>query len=163
MKTINTLPLLATSLLAITLGSAALARGPLTLSDTDGDGVISAEEILAQGEAQRAERIALYDTDGDGELSDTERDAIKADRLAVNDTDGDGELSRAERRAARQAQRELIEAQLDVNGDGIVSDAEGAGLDEVREQMRAEGGRDRSEGGKRGGGRGGDRGGDRAG
>ena len=60
--------------------------------------------------------------------------------VSLVDTDGDGELSGDERGATREALRaeRLIEAQLDVDGDGVVSDAEGAGFDEFREQMREE-------------------------
>ena len=140
---------------ALSTGAFAKGFGPglASLTDTDGDGVISAEEIRTQVETQRAEDIAQYDTDGDGTLSDDERDAareaMRAERLATADTDGDGELSRSERRAARETGRDAIEAQLDVDGDGVVSDAEGAGFDEFREEMREEGGRRHGRGGER--------------
>lgn len=127
------------------LSASAMAKEPLSLSDVDGDGVISAEEIRSQVETQRAARIALFDTDGDGALSDAEKDAMRearhAERLAAADTDGNGKVSRAEKRASREARYDAIEAQLDVNGDGVVSDAEGAGFDEVRDELRGKRGR----------------------
>jgi hypothetical protein len=107
-----------------------------TLTDTNGDGVISADEITAIRDAQRATDMATFDTDGNGELSRTERRAMQDARyeamLQANDADGDGELSREERSAAKDAHRAAIEAQLDVNQDGEVSDEERAGFDEVK-------------------------------
>ena len=145
MKKPNTLITTAMAAIVSVLASGAIAKGPMNLSDLDGDGVISAEEIQTQVDAQRTEKMALFDTDGDGELSDTEKQAMretrKAERLATTDTDGDGEVSRAERRAAREAKRDAIEAQLDVDGDGVVSDAEGAGFDQFREESREERGK----------------------
>lgn len=131
------------------------AAGMPNLTDTDGDGVISAEEINAQRAAYKEAQLAQFDTDGNGELSRMERRAMKDARydslLQTFDSDGDGELSREERRDARDARRAEIEAQLDVNGDGEVSEAEAAGFEEVKESK-----------GKKRDGRKGKRGGDRA-
>lgn len=114
----------------------AWAFSPANLTDTNGDGVISAAEIR---EVRRAEK-AQYDANGDGELSRDERKAAKQARRAAMvsafDSDGDGELSRDEREAAKEARMAEIEAQLDVNGDGTVSDAERAGYDEVKQDRR---------------------------
>ena len=136
---------------------AALALSPVALTDTDGDGVISAEEITAAREAHRAAVLSEFDTDGNGELSRNERRAMQDARyeesLVKFDADGDGELSREERRAAKQDRRAQTEAMLDVNGDGEVSAEESAGYDAVKSERggkhrkHAKGGRD---GGKRG-------------
>lgn len=130
---------IATSLLS----GAAMAMSVTELQDTNGDGVISAEEITAAREAAKAEKLAQFDTDGNGELSRNERRAMKDARynamLVDFDADGDGELSRDERRAAKDARRAALEAQLDVNGDGELSAEEAAGM----EQVKAEGGKKR--------------------
>jgi len=125
----------------------AMAMDPVKLTDSNGDGVISAEEITQNRESFKAEVLAEYDADGNGELSRLERRAMKDDRYAQAvanfDTDGDGKLSRDERKAAKQAKRAALEVQLDVNQDGVVSDAERAGFDELHE------GRDKKRHGKK--------------
>lgn len=137
MKTPTKANMLSTVLLAGLVTTTAWAATP-TFTDTNNDGVISADEIQTARELAKAERLTQFDTDGDGTLSDEEKnamkDARKAEHLSLNDTDGNGELSRAERRAAKVARRAAIEAQLDVNQDGVVSDAEGAGFDQLREE-----------------------------
>ncbi len=139
MKTQTKANILSTVLLAGLVTTTAWAATPV-LTDTDNDGVISAEEIQAAREQAKAARLTQFDTDGDGTLSDDEKSAMKearkAERLSLNDTDGDGRLSRAERRAAKAARRAAIETQLDVNQDGVVSDAEGAGFDQIREERK---------------------------
>lgn len=130
------------SLLAAALGTITVTQAAsYQLSDTNGDGVISAEEIRAARQAHRAEQVALYDTDADGELSRDERrsmkDARRAEMLSQFDADGDGELSREERRAAKDARRATMEASLDVNGDGELSDAEMAGFEEIKEDRKS--------------------------
>ena len=141
----------------LALGAAGTwAAGPVNLSDLDGDGVISAEEIAEAHEERRAAMLEQFDVDGDGELSGAERgaarDAREAERLATFDTDGDGELSHAERGAAKDARRAALAEALDVDGDGEVSEAERAGIDEVREERGDRGGR--GDRGDRGDGRG---------
>ena len=64
------------------------------------------------------------------------------------DSDGDGQLSRQEHQAAREAQRAIIEAQLDVNQDGVLSAEEAAGFESVEAES---GGRGGERGGPRGG------------
>jgi len=59
------------------------------------------------------------------------RHRVLDEAVANFDADGDGELSRDERKSAKQARRVAFEAQLDVNEDGVVSDAERAGFEEV--------------------------------
>lgn len=154
MKKQNTLK---TSLIAAVVATglisgAAIALTPTELSDTNGDGVISAEEITAAREASKVAALAQYDTDGDGELSRDERraakDARKQASVEAYDADGDGELSRDERQVARDARQAETQAMLDVNGDGEVSEAESAGFDEVASE------RGNRKGGKRGGGKG---------
>lgn len=137
MKTVKTTALyLSIAAAAATLSVNAQAKGFTDFTDTNGDGIISAEEIREAREASRAAMLEQYDENADGELSAAERgaarDAREAQMLSEFDTDGDGQLSHAERGAARDTQRAAMEAALDVNGDGEVSDAERAGFDEIR-------------------------------
>jgi len=125
-----------TIVLATLLSSPLLAKPHATLTDFDGDGVISADEIKQAREARRAAAIIEFDTDGNGKLSREERKVMKqsrrAARIAEHDTDGDGALSDSERQVAKAARRAAIEQQLDVNGDGEVSAIERAGFEEVK-------------------------------
>lgn len=151
-KKINTRTLIIASTLTFT--GSVLALTPPTLSDLNGDGVVSAEEIRQIREAHKAEVLSQYDVDGNGELSRTERRAMKDARydatLVDFDADGDGELSREERRAARDARRQAIEAQLDVDQNGVVSDEERAGYEEIRQARKDRGDRRGKKFGKRG-------------
>lgn len=121
---------------AMLMTTQTFAHLPVALTDTNGDGVISAEEIREIRQSARAQMISRFDSDGDGELSRAERkaakEAYKTARTAAFDVDRDGRLSRVERKAAKEARRAAIELQLDVNGDGEVSAAERAGFDEVK-------------------------------
>ena len=124
----------------------AQAKGFAEITDTDGDGVISANEIREARNVSRAAMLEQFDVNGDGELSSAERgaarDAREAEMLGTFDTDGDGQLSHAERGAARDAQKAAMQAALDVDGDGVVSDAERAGIEEIRaerDNRRADG------------------------
>ncbi len=129
------------AILALTLGAGtayAIGKANVALTDFDGDGVISADEIREARQAARADMISQFDTDGNGELSKEERRAAKqqfrASVVESFDANGDGELSRSERKLAKQAHKDAIMLQLDVNGDGEVSDAEKAGWEEVRSE-----------------------------
>lgn len=134
------LPVLIGSILSF---SVIASMPPLT--DTNGDGVISADEITAIRDAHRAATMGTYDTDGDGKLSRMEKRAMKDARyesmLQLYDADGNGELSRTERRAAHDARRDAVQLQLDVNQDGEVSDAERAGFDAVAGDKHGRGGK----------------------
>ena len=136
MKKTKTSTLLSVVTASIIAGSAIAATPNLT--DSNGDGVISAEEITTARAAAKATALSEYDANGDGELSRMERRAMKdaryAEMVAQFDADGDGEISREERRTARDARRAAIDAQLDVNQDGVVSDEEAAGYEQVREE-----------------------------
>lgn len=118
-----------------------LAQDKVILTDLDGDGVISAEEIRQIRENLRNSMLDTFDTDGDGQLSRQEKKAImkarRAEFVSLHDTDGDGELSREERKQAKAARMEVIMQQLDTNGDGTVSDAERAGFDEVKADRKS--------------------------
>ena len=115
----------------------ALAKQPVELVDSNGDGVISALEIQEACGAKKVETLAQYDVDGNGELSREERGVLRSNRqselLSLFDADGDGELSKAERLSAKDARKQAMEAQLDVNNDGVLSDLERAGFEEVKE------------------------------
>ncbi|MCM0754013.1 EF-hand domain-containing protein [Desulfovibrio aminophilus] len=123
---------------------AQMAADILGKYDTDGDGLLSAEESGLD-----AEKLASYDTDGDGLLSSSEIQAgLKADHEAMMaqgdndlaqrimgelDADGDGSLSTGELGSDTSI------SAFDTNGDGQVSAEElVAGLKSRREEMAAQ-------------------------
>lgn len=113
--------------------------------DTDGDGVLSAEEFQVAQDTMRLEFVSRYDTDGDGILSEEEREAaheaVREEFEARYDTDGDGEISPEEREQIRRhhpgyggrlgrhgadddARRQAFLDQFDSDGDGTLSEEE---------------------------------------
>ena len=108
--------------------------------DKDGDGKVTRAEV----QAGRAERVKGIDADGDGLLSADEM--IAADlaqetariearvkgRIAVQDADGDGKLSAAEMMVPPGPAR--LFDRIDADRDGTVTEAE---LAQAREAMRA--------------------------
>jgi hypothetical protein len=129
---------LAAALLGATLlaGNAAAAPqdrpmggGMLTMSDPDGDGVVTRSEFLVDVDA----RFARLDVNKDGKISKDERpggeDGRGARRMSRIDTDNDGAISLDEQHA--QANRRFD--RLDTNADGKIDKAEG---DAARERMR---------------------------
>jgi len=123
----------ATALLALGAGTTALAhetrgeRGwnkgePLDIAamedriaeravaiDANGDGIITAEEVIAHRDAQRLQReqrrLARYDRSGDGVVTVEDYVAAHSERLARMDADGDGVITREEMREARKGMR----------------------------------------------------------
>lgn len=82
-------------------------------ADTDGDGLLSAEELAAHAEARQAERRAARMA---------ERSARMLER---HDADGDGMLSLEEMTAREGEDRlERLFAHLDVDEDGVINQAE---------------------------------------
>jgi len=118
--------------------SAVMAMTPVQLTDADGDGVISAQEIADARDAKKAETLAQFDADGNGELSRDERRSMKDARyesmLSQFDADGDGELSKEEKSAAKDVRRASTDAMLDVNGDGELSAEETAGIEQAKDE-----------------------------
>jgi len=89
-------------------------------ADTDGDGLIGRDEIVAHLTKRAAERIAT-----------------RADRMiAHHDGDGDGMLSTEEVQAAHGGR--MFE-RLDADGDGAISREEFAAMREMRQQMHEQG------------------------
>lgn len=116
---------------------------PIETYDTDGDGIVTQEEI----EAERTARFAAADADGDGALSPEEMIAMEearqeAARLAratqtveTMDDNGDG-LLQAEEMEARMPLLAPIFDRLDTDGDDGISLAE---IEAARPQRGEEG------------------------
>lgn len=133
-------------LLSLAAGATALAqpaRDPFQGIDTNGDGVLSMDEMRAV----REKSIGRLDTNRDGRISLPEfvargrpgagarpPTAFQRRIFARLDTDGDGFISRAE----REASLKRLFSRIDANGDGRISRAE---FEAARR------GRDRSESG----------------
>lgn len=77
--------------------------------DADGDGIITAEEVIAHRDAQRLQReqrrLQRYDRSGEGVVSVDDYVAAHAERLARLDADGDGVITREEMREAHKGMR----------------------------------------------------------
>lgn len=112
------------------MGGADMGDGPMSMMfdrfDTDGDGTVTKEEIAAK---RAADAVAL-DANGDGKLSAEElvaadlrrmqqrvEERVKA-RIAAQDIDGDGMLSAAE--LAMPDMPAMMFQRLDANGDGAL-------------------------------------------
>ena len=78
--------------------------------DADGDGTITAEEVIAYRDAQRLEReqrrLQRYDSNGDGVVTVEDYVAAHRERIARMDADGDGVITREEMREAHGGMRE---------------------------------------------------------
>lgn len=140
---------MALAALAGGFGTGALAErgGPMagflpdfSAVDTNGDGLLSQEELVAAMAARRA----AIDTDANGSISAAEVAAERVRRapaeaeafVAAHDRNGDGVLSGDEMPAPRDPDRFF--RRLDANGDGGISQAE---LDGAKERMRHHRGR----------------------
>ncbi len=106
---------------ALLFAGYSLAQTPL---DTDNDGLISRYEF----EQQAAERFTRLDSDGDGYLSRDElRDGRprmrgrRAAAFAEADVDRDGALSLSEIQTVRPGITPEQFAELDQNGDGLIT------------------------------------------
>lgn len=134
-------------------------RGPggfdIATFDADGDGIVTEDEVAAEAEA----RFAAADTDGNGGLSAEEmvaaREAARLEQMTARseaavermDDDGDGLLQAAEIEARAPRLAPLFD-RLDADGDGGISQAE---VDAARAQMGPDGGgRGRGPGGRHG-------------
>lgn len=116
-----------TPLIAL-LGASLLATPVLAAPQTNGDGVVTKTEFLADADA----RFAKLDANKDGKITKDERpgDGERGSRMLGRlDADGDGAISQAEQRA--QAERRF--ARIDTNRDGKLDQAERAA---ARERMR---------------------------
>jgi len=124
--------------------------------DTNGDGLLSRDEINARGDrrkarkdAYRQEQMERFDTNLDGELSDAERTVMKAER----------DEKRAEKRAQRKDMKgkRSKRPKLDANDDGLISFDEHMAVSEqlfTRMDANADGVLTKGEGKKRRGKRG---------
>jgi len=130
---------LTTLMLVIALGGATSSAVEAQQHGRDGQGMQGARH------ANMAERFETADTDGDGKVSRdemvarmTERAAgrieTRVDRMiAHHDTDGDGMLTLEEMRAGPAGR---MFNRLDADGDGSISREEFAQMREMREEMR---------------------------
>ena len=104
----------------------------LATFDTDGDGVVTQEEI----DAVRAAELAEFDADGDGTLSLEEYQALwlarvyerMVDAFQELDANGDGEITIEEFNAGLAN----IVARLDQDGDGALGETD---REQVRQRM----------------------------
>ena len=89
----STLPLILAAIALASVGTSqahnrvfGIGSTDLAEYDTDGDGVLSDEELAAAKEARRAERkqaiLDEFDLDGDGELNEDEKTAYREAREA---------------------------------------------------------------------------------
>lgn len=136
---------LVAALVATGGAAAALGKGKapdFATLDANGDGQITQAELRAAGEA----RFTATDTDGNGALSaeelirsDAERAAERVTRMIERfDTNGDGELSLAEmpRRGGKDRGAKMFE-RFDANGDGAISETEFEAMREARAEHAA--------------------------
>ena len=90
----------------------------LAKADTNNDGVLSIDELKANEEKMKAERIAKLDTNHDGTVSPEERTAawekFAAERFAKLDKNGDGALTKDE--VGERRWEHLSVADADKNG-----------------------------------------------
>jgi hypothetical protein len=95
----------------------------LAPADTNGDGVLTAEELTAHRDGKKAARKAAMDTDHNGEVSQNERDAFRTEKqkqhFAKMDKDGNGQISQTE--AGRRWSRLSV---ADTDRSGTVTYAE---------------------------------------
>ncbi|WP_323035642.1 calcium-binding protein [Pararhodobacter sp.] len=90
-------------------------------ADTDGNGVVSPEEM----QASLTNRLAVYDIDGDGTLSLAEFEAMHAamirpmmvDRFQSLDEDGDGQVTSDEMIASSEQMQRMMQRRAQL-GDG---------------------------------------------
>jgi hypothetical protein len=133
-------------LAAVTIASLATAAavaqgggGMFRSADTNGDGIISHAEAVAEANA----RFTALDLNKDGVLTPDELSGPGGRMMARADTNGDGKITRAE----YLAQSEMRFARMDTNKDGqITKDELAAWMD----NMRGPGGGRGGHGGPRG-------------
>ncbi len=109
-------------------GKVALAQLPefkrewLASADTDGDSMLTREEMKAHHDQRRARFLAEADTDSDGAISDAEHAAFRAKqharRFSDRDANGDGFLTQDEVPDARRWEHMST---ADANQDGQLS------------------------------------------
>jgi len=101
-------------------------------SDTDGDGNLSVEEMVATAEARMQERMKRG----------SEKMAKRTERMIERkDTNDDGMLSMAELQDGKQRGGKIFE-RMDTDGDGAISRAE---FDAAKAHMMKRGGKQRGE------------------
>ena len=113
-----------------------LTLGPWSQYDTNGDGTLTTIEFLAAKTALIQQRqnnfLAKYDGNSDGTVTSAEILAVTqaaatrwlTNVLAHADRNHDGTLSTNEFRNARGGPEEPSLAELDIDGDGVISNAE---------------------------------------
>lgn len=89
---------------------AELGAGKMISADKDGNGILSADEIQAEMDAERERRrlermTRRLDIDGDGTVTVAELKSMQAKRFAVLDTNSDGSLSVDELKKSRKKRK----------------------------------------------------------
>lgn len=87
-----------------------IGTGKMISADADGDGILSADEIHAEMEAERKRRLQermtrRLDIDGDGTVTVAELKDMQAKRFAVLDKNSDGLLSEDELSKSRKKKK----------------------------------------------------------
>jgi hypothetical protein len=118
---------LSTALLSLTIAGSAFAQNAAPAQ----------QPCEGHRGGHRLERMTQrFDANGNGQLEVSELPAPMQARVASADTNRDGVLSADEMRAAWQAHRAEIRAQMDTDRDGTISDAERSAFREARFTQR---------------------------
>lgn len=115
---------------AVWAGSAAMAQpgDPRTQADTNGDGIVTRDEVVADASA----RFALTDADGDGGITEEEwLAAAEARRAEMKERAEDGKGREGRRGRGRRGGGgrgfDMMLSRIDSNADGMINEEEMVG------------------------------------
>ena len=135
-----------TAALALAATTVIAAPHMLERADSDGDGMLSLQEMQAAHSARAAEKFEKLDANADGLISDDELEAAHAERrdkrkarrggahgIEKFDGDGDGYVSLTEFTDVHTGRLQQRFTELDANADGVLTEDE---IQDAREQRR---------------------------